>query len=246
MEHLIVSLNTPWKLFSYWWQSAEKCSILVIDITIGHPCCEILHCAVALTNNRHWYCPETRWAQPYLRSRGLPSAGGSPIRIWRPTLDDLWYPGACCTQAMRNGLLPALWKLQCANVSNLQFRSGWADRWRSRDGWEGWSVLMPQQTRHGHSQDPCLVWKASYAQWANHGPSLWNNCGSPDLLWIRDYSTDSCKWAYCFSHMDLFWHSLLGYDSQHILHWGQILHSTITTAASTDTSLQMEMISTKG
>jgi len=32
--------------------------VLVIDgITIGHPCCGILHCAVPLANNRHRYCP---------------------------------------------------------------------------------------------------------------------------------------------------------------------------------------------
>ena len=37
----------------------EKCSVLVIDgITIGHPCCGILHCTVPLANNRHRYCLE--------------------------------------------------------------------------------------------------------------------------------------------------------------------------------------------
>lgn len=36
----------------------EKCSVLVIDgVTIGHPCCGILHCVHALISNRHRYCP---------------------------------------------------------------------------------------------------------------------------------------------------------------------------------------------
>ncbi|KAJ7155589.1 hypothetical protein C8R46DRAFT_863901, partial [Mycena filopes] len=34
------------------------CSIPVIDgITIGHPCCGILHCAIPLANNRDRFCP---------------------------------------------------------------------------------------------------------------------------------------------------------------------------------------------
>jgi hypothetical protein len=37
----------------------EKCSVLVIDgVTIGHPCCGILHCPIPLSNNRHRYCPD--------------------------------------------------------------------------------------------------------------------------------------------------------------------------------------------
>ena len=37
---------------------ADKCSVLVIDgVTIGCPCCGILHCQTPLTSNRHHYCP---------------------------------------------------------------------------------------------------------------------------------------------------------------------------------------------
>lgn len=38
--------------------TSEKCSVLVIDgITIGHPCCGILHCSTPLANQQHRYCP---------------------------------------------------------------------------------------------------------------------------------------------------------------------------------------------
>jgi hypothetical protein len=50
------SVAHPHLLSSVW---AEKCSVLVIDgITIGHPCCGILHCQRPLANNRHRYCPD--------------------------------------------------------------------------------------------------------------------------------------------------------------------------------------------
>ena len=33
--------------------------MIVIDgVTIGHPCCGILHCSIPLANNRHRYCPD--------------------------------------------------------------------------------------------------------------------------------------------------------------------------------------------
>jgi hypothetical protein len=48
-------VNCPYLLNSL---CADKCSVLVIDgITIGHPCCGILHCQTSLVSNRHRYCP---------------------------------------------------------------------------------------------------------------------------------------------------------------------------------------------
>ncbi|KAK6984515.1 hypothetical protein R3P38DRAFT_2459149, partial [Favolaschia claudopus] len=33
--------------------------VIVIDgITIGHPCCGVLHCPISLQSNRHRFCPD--------------------------------------------------------------------------------------------------------------------------------------------------------------------------------------------
>lgn len=72
----------------------EKCSVLVIDrITIGHPCCGILHCTIALANNRHHYCPDHKGHHHICCVEGclLPvasSAEGDPTRM---TCDELHH-----------------------------------------------------------------------------------------------------------------------------------------------------------
>lgn len=58
MGNLLVSLVNIFLIQKLTYHPIEKCSVLVIDgITIGHPCCGILHCAIPLANNRHRYCP---------------------------------------------------------------------------------------------------------------------------------------------------------------------------------------------
>lgn len=37
---------------------SDKVDVVVVDgITIGHPCCGVLHCDTALASNRHRFCP---------------------------------------------------------------------------------------------------------------------------------------------------------------------------------------------